>query len=29
LRGGYEDTTYLSELLDVETALNDMMRKLG
>ncbi len=29
LRGGYEDTTYLSELIDVETALNDMMRKLG
>ena len=29
LRGGYDNPDYLDKLVDVETALNDMMRKLG
>ena len=29
IRGGYDNPDYLEKLVDVETALNDMMRKLG
>jgi len=29
MSGGYEDTAFLSDLIEVETALNEMMRKLG
>lgn len=29
MNGGYEDTTYLSKLIDVENGLDDIMRKLG
>lgn len=29
MNGGTEDTTYLSEMIDAEAGMNEVMRKLG